>query len=56
MQLMEIPEVPSSHLALVPTVLVLTVSEDQIFLSHLEMQLVSRIRALIFNLLSFLNR
>lgn len=51
---MEIPEVLSSHLALVPTTLILTLPEDQIFPSHLELQLVSRIRVVIFNTFSFL--
>lgn len=52
---METPEMLSSHLALVPTMLILIIAEDDIFPSHLELQLVSRIRAVIFNPLSFLH-
>lgn len=47
-QLMEIPEMLSYHLALVPTMLILTLDEVHIFPSHLEPQFVGGIRAVIF--------
>lgn len=50
-QLMEIPEVMSSQLALVPTILIPALAKDHVFLSHQELQLVGRVKAVIFKLL-----
>lgn len=47
-QLMEIPEMLSSRLALVPTVVILALAKYPIFPSHLKLQLLGRTRAVVF--------
>jgi len=54
-QLVEVPEVLSYCLALVPTMLIWSLAEAQMLWSHLELQLVGRTSAVIFCPLSFLN-